>query len=499
MPGAEPKASGGFRVVWVTPLLVGLGLRGILAGFTGRPSVDGAAFLLPLAEEFLDGDFQDWRWGTFPPLYPAIVAAFRLIVGDLVLAGQVVSVLAGALTIIPGALLAGRLVGPRATAPAAWLLAALPLACQYSARPQTEALYALFIASGLYAFVRLLDEPSVILASILGTAAGLAAATRPEGAGMILAGCGAILAHRRGPWGWRIVALILPFIVLSIPGALITKQVTGRWKLSSKAGYIFYRNLQDNPDEFYFRLTPDREHLLFETYIRPPEGSRPFADLPVEPGRVVSRYASSLGRMLLNFPRVFDVPLIFLALLGVLISPRPRWTRSGRAVAILLVAYLIVLPIFSSERRFWVPLLPILIPLAARGLLSIPARWRRASLIATILILLPHAGSPVRDQGYSWRDSPERRLARLVGPEATVLSQDGRVAIFAGARHVFLPVAPADDLIEFAKRKGARFLAVDPARLETRRPGLLPDLGDRLEKLGEESGRDRTIVLYRLR
>lgn len=496
----EPVGMG--RLALAGPILLGLALRALLAGFTNTPSVDGAAFLLPLARDLLAGDLLDWRWGTFPPLYPAAVAAVRPILGDLVLAGQVVSVAAGTLVIPPGALIARRLLGADAARRAAWLLAVLPLACHYSARPQTEALYACLFTWAVYGLLRLVEERGAGRAALVGTLAGLATATRPEGAALLVAGGVVILIPpgrlevRRA--GKVLAALILPFLCLQVPVLALTHHVTGRWTLSSKAGYIFHRNLQEDPDAYYFRLTPDRDQLLFETYIRQPEGSDPFDPYPREPGRILRTYASSLGRMAVNFPRAYDPPLLLLALLGLFLRPRPRWTRPGKVVVALLAAYLLLLPIFSAERRFWVALLPMVIPLSVRGVGGIPVRWRRVVLVSTLLLLLPHAGSPARDQGFRWQDSPERRLATLLPEGARVLSEDGRVAVSAEVDHIFLPVAPAGDVLHFARRKGADFLAVDPKRLEVRRPGLLEGLQPLLRKVGEERGRGRRIVLFEI-
>lgn len=486
------------------PILLGLALRAALAGFTNTPSVDGAAFLLPLADSLLEGDLGDWRWGTFPPLYPAVVAAICALIGHLVLAGQVVSVVAGTLTIVPGTLLARRLLGDRDARRAAWILAALPLACHYSARPQTEALYALFFCWGVVGFVRLVKRPCGGAALLLGTMAGLAAATRPEGAGLVVAGVVAILAARPAADGTgrgrAAAALLIPFLILSLPVVLLTHRVTSRWTLSPKAGYIFQRNLHPDPDEYYFRLTPDRERLLFETYILEPDRAPRFDPLSVPPGELVSTYATSLGRLMIGLPKSFDPPLIILALMGVLLRRRPRWSRPGRAGVILFVAYVIALALFSSERRFWVPLLPMLVLLSARGIGRVPPRWQRTVTIVTVLLLLPHIGGPAADQGFAWGDSAERRLARLIPPggEERILSEDGRVAVFARADHIFLPKAPAEDVLHFAKVRGSRYLAADPLRLESRRPGLLEGMGDHLRVLGVETGRGKCIILYHI-
>jgi hypothetical protein len=404
------------------------------------------------------------------------VAAVALIVPRIVLAGQLVSALAGVLTIIPGALIARRVAGERAALWTAWLLAALPLGCQYSARPQTEALYGLLFALGLLSGVRLLSEGKIRDAIGLGVAAGLAAATRPEGAGLLVAGGIICLATRRLR---ALPALVLPFVILYSPVVLMTHDLTGRWTLSSKAGYIYQRNLQKDPDAYYFRLTPDGRRLMFEDYILDPEREQ-----RIEWGRLGEVYLVSLGRHLWNFFRCLDPPLLILATLGWALVPRPRWTSEGRFLALLLLGYTIALPVFSSERRFWIALLPIPVILAARGVESLPERWRVRVVVITMLLLLPHAATPVWKQGFAWQDSPERRLAAHLPRDRPVkiLSRDGRVAIFAGADHIFLPVGTAEEILRFAENRGAEYIAV-------RRRDLLESLMPHVRVIAEDEGR----------
>ena len=65
----------------------------------------------------------------------------------------------------------------------------------------------------------------------------------------------------------RALLVIAPSAALLAPGAWMAGQITGRATLASKAGYIFHRNFQENPDEFYFRLTPDGSRLRFEEMV----------------------------------------------------------------------------------------------------------------------------------------------------------------------------------------------------------------------------------------
>ena len=478
----------------------GLVLRLLLGGFTNTPSVDAAAFQLPLAEALVHGDVSDWRWATHPPVFPWVVAAVRVLLGvHVVSAGQLVSGVAGSLTVLVGAFLARRLLGGPALVPAAWLLAFLPLSCHYSARGQTEALYALFFAWALLELVRLIqarpDDRGLPAALRLGMAAGLAWQTRHEGLGLLVAGllaCALAPALARPAGRLRAAALVvIPFLVISVPGVLLARHVTGRWTVSSKAGYIFQRNLQEDPNAYYFRLTEDGRRLLFEEYVRDPEraqrvelSGRPF-------GTVLRVYAGSLLRFVIHLPRTYDVPFLVLALVGLAARPRTRPPPEAIALALLLGAYVVALPIFSSERRFWVALFPILVPLTVRGVGAIAGRLatahRSAARLSTLIVLLvvaatlPHTLAPVREHGVRWQDCPEKRLARLVPPgrPTVVLSDDGRVALFAGASHLFLPEASLDEILAFARHRGARYLAIEQETTRKRRPGLLEELANR--------------------
>jgi len=172
--------------------------------------------LLELARAARDGDFATLLAHHQHPLFPALTGLLARFGPDLETAGVAISVLAGALAVIPLFDLARRLVGDGAALIAALLFALSPYPARFAGVPLTDSLHLALVLGGLAAGLRVLDGRRVaVWALTAGLLLGAAYLARPEAAiaAMVLLGALAIAGRGRARW-------LAPAIVLV--GLLVT-------------------------------------------------------------------------------------------------------------------------------------------------------------------------------------------------------------------------------------------------------------------------------------
>ena len=195
MPGvALTGRSGGvtdalreYRIVALVAL-VALALRLLWrAHFLSGPGLDGAGYV-DLATSLTDGSgyaaLNGQREGFIAPLFPALIALVSLVRLDAVStvagAGRAISVLFGALLVLPVYLLAGRLVGKRVAAVAACAVAMHPVLVHLSAIALPESTCLALVTTAFYWQFRALRSNQFHAAALAGIFHGLAILTRPE-------------------------------------------------------------------------------------------------------------------------------------------------------------------------------------------------------------------------------------------------------------------------------------------------------------------------------
>jgi 4-amino-4-deoxy-L-arabinose transferase-like glycosyltransferase len=137
---------------------------------------DGEGFIRP-AEFF--GDGLRLPTAERAPLFTTLVAASYEL-GFSGGGGRVVGLVTGGATIAALGLLGRRLAGPRAGLLAAGLAAVYPTLIAADGAMMTESTYGAFAAFALLAAYRLVDDPSLGRAAVLGVLVGLAALARAE-------------------------------------------------------------------------------------------------------------------------------------------------------------------------------------------------------------------------------------------------------------------------------------------------------------------------------
>jgi 4-amino-4-deoxy-L-arabinose transferase-like glycosyltransferase len=183
--------------------------------FSALPKLlaDGEGFVAPFRFAF---DRVSVPTAEHPPLYSVVLAVPALVGLDSPDAQRLAGAVFGCVTIVTLGLLGRRLAGDRAGLLAAGLAAVYPTLIAADGALMSETLYGALVAVSLLAAYRLVDDPGVGRALVLGAVTALAALTRGEA--LLLLPLLLIPLVWRRPRGWRpALVAILAFAVVLAP------------------------------------------------------------------------------------------------------------------------------------------------------------------------------------------------------------------------------------------------------------------------------------------
>jgi len=202
----------------------------------------GLARLLVSAGNYVHPSGQDLIW---PPGYPLLVAAaslwqepspFAVAALQLLLTGGLALVLVW---------IGSRLGGQRAGLAAGWLYAISPNAAFWSMTVMSETAFAVMLVFGVVAFVRWLDSPRLARALAIGLMLGSASLIRPAGSLLLILWALMVFLADRRTHGGRLAAgsavlVLAGGMVILVPWMMRNKIVRGEWVFSSVASKTFY-------------------------------------------------------------------------------------------------------------------------------------------------------------------------------------------------------------------------------------------------------------------
>ena len=203
---------------------------------------DGTVYLM-VAKDLVERNYYKAFSNVVPPFYPFLTAFLYPITGDLELAGRIVSLILGTLTILPVYFLGKRLFGESIATFSSVLAVFQPYLAQFSGSVLTESTYTFLIAWGVLAGLKGFDSKSKGLMFLLGLLLGLAYLTRPEGIGFAVLILIWIFLFD-GFRFWQSLkekfsmafSLMAGVLIFAFPYILFLHEVTGRWILSRKVG-----------------------------------------------------------------------------------------------------------------------------------------------------------------------------------------------------------------------------------------------------------------------
>ncbi len=355
---AEERGGGGSERRWVPWAVLGglVAIHLVLAAllFDPKPFVggDNAAYMI-LAESLESGQGYrnihlpgSPRHAQYPPVYPVILTAARAFGGGLI-TFKVISLLLTSASLIFIYLLArgrlGWMAGLAVTAPIAFN----PVLLYYSHWVLSEAPFVLLTLAALWASDRMLDSRRWLLVALC--AALLAYLTRAAGLPMVVALLAALAWRRR----WQQLAIVGG-------GAAL---VVGGW-------WVWGRAVATESAEVY-----SNNFLLIDPY-RPELGY-------AGPGELVARFVNNVRLYTVEvLPESLagaapaggvSLPALLagLVIVGLVLIALLRGIRRMQAVELFTGLYLALIflwPQVWTDRRFLLPLLPVLILHAVAGL-----------------------------------------------------------------------------------------------------------------------------------
>ncbi len=477
-------------------------------------------FYLWLGRNWLTG--QGYSFTGYPdvhhtPLYPLLAGVLYLLTGDLDVASRIWYVLLGAALVVPIYLIAARMYGQRAGLVAGLLVALHPALTAAIPRwgTMTEPLYYLLVYGGLYALLVALDRDAIWAWGLGGILLGLAYLTRPEASGyLLLFGAYLLLVRLLQKRLFTrhtllaLVAYIIGFAFFFVPYAVYVRIETGEWMVSEKAGVTFLTGIPlafgdvAGFDKATWELDRTGEEVIFfsrESYTMSMTDwilahPRDFLRLIY---RNAQRFANGLFSAGMFLP--LFVPLLTLAWFHAPWS-KQRTTREGMLLISLGPALGFLL--FVVVDRYIAVILPLLMVWLAQGLVVFadwlvgtvrslfapspeaeaqpPARWRTAlwALPVVVVLLFFIAVTPrvwARTSLGSYRPAHKTIglwLQHEVTPDTVIMARYPAIAFHADARWVPTPNATYDEIMHYARVKGARYWVLDELETTNLRPQL---------------------------
>ena len=190
----------------------------------------------------------------FPPLFPTLIAGMSMLTGNAEIAGRLVSILFGALLVLPVYSIAKRLFGGTAGLGAAALVALHPYLVYLSTTVYCETTYITLLLSAISTTMAAADRPDWQKLVQSGLLYGLAYLVRPEAAAFVLVGATCFLLQRtlRNQQGARVgrqefqrVGVVLAcFVLLAGPYIIWLSLQTGEFRLQAKSPLNLATELQ---------------------------------------------------------------------------------------------------------------------------------------------------------------------------------------------------------------------------------------------------------------
>jgi 4-amino-4-deoxy-L-arabinose transferase-like glycosyltransferase len=426
---------------------------------------------------------------AFPPFYPLLIGALSYIIGDLELAGRLISLTAGVGLIAVLYLLTKQLFDHRSAVLAGLLAALHPVLIALSVSVFSESLSTFLVMLGALCAIRTMQQLSLRRASATGVAFGTACLTRPEAIAFAAVASAAIFCSliRTRQYSPRVLTLaVLPLIFATIIGAPYSyylSHLAGRftWEGKSSVVHVLSTRMRVNAidySEASHGLTPSGAKegpYLFPdqlVYLRNPPRTlfQTIRDVArAAPGRALRAAQTIWGGRNIGLGGRLLVVAIFLGLFGT------RWWRRDVLGGFLFLVFGVMqcatlLTVEYHFARYFLPLVSVGIPWTAAGLVAIekgaaalgkrhfPAFPITNGLLAVAGALLIIVSS-LRDIPNVYELNETRSVAikkaaewivldrgRLSGhnDRPVVMGHSAAVVHYANARFSLLPYAPPD-------------------------------------------------------
>ena len=500
---------------------------------------DGAYYATN-AGTILNGDLVGGISAYWSPLYSILIAITAAIVPDLEAAGRLVSIISGALLILPVFLLVSQLYG-RLTAYIATILVVInPWLITASHWVMTESTYTLVFTVGILLAWNAFRTLNLPLFFFTGICFGAAYLLKPEALGyllllLVLTLCSLYFreVRRKGLHLAGYGLILIGFSVAMLPYVAVISKKTGELTISQKivVNAPIEQASSDEGDGSMLRIIPGgrftyQDRLMGDHYegyeiartsdnavtapdIAASETSGNSLDLTF----LTDGHALKLGYKQLRtyIPALVPYPLFIFFIPALFYR---RWKARDRLGDLYLLSFLIATLVGYSvtvvELRYLFPLIPILMAWLSVGIV-ITARIideklftaqataaTKYLLLIALLLSVPVASvplyskrffTPVQNADVSFEEKRAGLWLRehSMVPKPTVMSSSAITAFYANGDHRFVPDIAFDEIVDYAGAIDADYLVISQRRMKD-----LPKAGP----FNDEMSHPRLSLIY---
>jgi 4-amino-4-deoxy-L-arabinose transferase-like glycosyltransferase len=505
-----------------------------------------------LGKKLVSGDFVGGLSAYWSPLFSLLVGISSLFFQDVEMAGRFVSVLIGAILMVPAYFLIKNLYGRQSAWWGTILLIGHPLLIKSSGWVMTESLYTLIFTTCVLSTWYALRDGRAKNFFLTGLLFGAAFLTKPEAIGFLgllfVLTIGAKffrrnIGIRRYATGY--LFLLIGFAICFLPYFVYLHEKTGQWTISQK---IMINFPAADYDGDLLKLINNRQITMldriwgdhYETDNRqvntpssePKSKTVPSSGFWTKIISALSILGEKAAFLLIKqfqdyFPVLLSPLLMVVTLFGFFYQ---TWTRFGMIRWMFLFLFFICLIIgyalTAVELRYLFPLIPTLICWTANGIVGI-GNWlakyfskvlktkreinsfsfQMCILLVLVASLIPlFTGQFKKDE---WQNVPfEEKQAGLWiknnsdSASLKVMSSHATAAFYAGAKHLFIPNEDFSTVLEYARNQRVNYLVYSQRRLKNT-PAAFPAEGQQLPPdlqivYQDEQQANYKIIVYQL-
>ena len=426
----------------------------------------------------------------FPPFYPFLIAIFNLFLGDVELAGRVVSIIMGSLMVVPLYLLGNRFFDRRVALLACLLAITWGPLRDLSCEVMSQATYITLLLTAIYLFDRAVTRRSVVAAVSTGVIMGFAYLTRPEAFIVFAVASPFAVAYILTEGGSRrdAAAILIPgwlaFWALAFPYVLLLHNVTGIWQLTAKTGPTLWVGLGAYLGKFDVYRELDFKSIGFLDVIRNYPGFIPYNvrnNLHTVATELLPKYLWALacvGFIAGGWSRRKLIEKLFLlsSFAPLLLIIVFFLAGSGYTQLSLPILFLWIGQGAVSTETLLSKLLPVgLKPILQRNLLS-TVLFGALSLSSLIAQIPRDAGKPYtleQDEGRYDQKRIGLLLRQYLPQGSRIMTRSGRISFYSEFPTVMMPQSDLTAMYAYGRENKIRFLIVD-GMLEQLRPQFEP-------------------------
>ena len=432
-------------------------------------AIDSATYGF-MARYFLKGDFIKGLSIPGHPLYPLLMSLFSLDSTHVEMAGRLLSLFFGTLTIIPLFYLVKEAIGQKEAIFSALFYSFHPYLVTYSGMLLTEATYWGLLILSVYFFWTGLKTEKVWKAVLSGFFLGLAYLTRPEGIGYVLVYLiwTVVEGGLKKKWFKRSIfigVLILTVFIFVIPYVIYVHQETGQWLISKKAVAVQSDLLKEGTEE----INP----LIGIEQNKPVKRDSKILWIT----RNIVQYLPSVTYQYL---RAYHFSLWLFLFFGLICAQR-KVIAYELFIASLVLFHLLSLSTFlPSTIRFSIPVIPLSLLWAGTGLLEMKrylekikgANAEKVIFLLVVLVILSQLPQSLKPE-RSFRAGQKKVglwLKQNTPSDAIIMSNSPQEAFYADREFMMIPSGIStpgnpgksyNEIIHDAKTKGVRYILVN--------------------------------------